>query len=304
MRRSFNRRELIASLSAAGIGTVVGCTSSEPENNSSPSATTTSVATSSVSTTAPASTPYRWRENVPSCSSGDYIFRVRGVTNGGAPATPAVVSIENIDVESHSLSTITVIGEYSNIQTYPDVLLEGGESESVELQASGQSISSPEEIIDIRAYSGGVTGDGGCGGVGDEEDANSRVIENDNENADNPFTNAESVNSPTLEQMKDKYFVYGYSYKYGVVITDLHRPSGSKTTTGRAINESDTDYRYVELFFEFFKNGSSVGEVTTEAGNLNADGTYGLMAGEQWRFEVTSPVESPDRETFAGIRVA
>lgn len=308
MTRKLKRRNLLAKLSVVSIGAAAGCASSEQSNSDSSVSTDTSGSTETTSSkpeSTPTSTASGWEQNVPDCSTGDYIFRVRGVSDGGSSASPAVVSVENIGVEAHVLSSVTVVGRYSTIQLFPDVELDGGESESVELSSAGESISSPDGISDIRVYTRGKS-NGGCGGVGGNDAANSNVIESSEGTS---YVDESEIDAPPVPEVRERYDGFddfeGYSPTFGVVLVDVsYSKSGDNYSfSGEAINLTETDYRYVKITYAAFdEDESKIGEAVAEAGNLRQDGTFALRAGESWNFEAVGSGPPPAFGQFIRIR--
>lgn len=161
-----NRRQFIQrSISIPVIAGLAGCTGNEPtgengDETESPTPTS-STETESSDTETESSTPSpdtEWQRNMPACSSGDYTFKVRGV-NINEGSRSVTVSIENTGVEAYELYQVGI--EFRNtsgsewIQEFTDVVLEGGESASFELDTGFGTV---EAVLDVSVSVSGESG--------------------------------------------------------------------------------------------------------------------------------------------------
>lgn len=160
--RWLNRRRFVVGLSSISLGAIAGCTSSE-ESSDEPTTSEesnqeedTSSESNQESTDTSTSTPEaQWKQNLPRCSSGDYIFRVRGISD---MSSTAVASIENVAIDRYDLFRITVTAKEDTLYTdesktfevYPELRLEGGESETIALESVDGEIKSVDNLEEIQ----------------------------------------------------------------------------------------------------------------------------------------------------------
>jgi hypothetical protein len=143
------RRQIV--LEIASIPTIVGlagCT----ENNSS-----TENAEPDSSDSAP---EYKWQENSPRCSDGDYIFELGGVKIEQSSRT-ITVSIRNTGVESYQMSSVSIVIN-DNLDRSPtrftDAVIEGGGTQSFTLDPDGL-LSDDDEVTNVGISVTALEGD-------------------------------------------------------------------------------------------------------------------------------------------------
>jgi len=149
------RRQIV--LNVASTSTVVGLAGCAGNNSS----TESGESDSSDSTSTP---EYKWQENSPRCSDGDYIFELRGVKIEQSSRT-ITVSIRNTGVESYQMSSVSIVlnDDLDRSPTlFTDAVIEGGGTQSFTLDPDGL-LSDDDEVtsvgLSVTALEGDVNDD-------------------------------------------------------------------------------------------------------------------------------------------------
>lgn len=97
----------------------------------------------------PTAPEYEWQKNSPRCSTGDYVFELRGVE---IDPPNVIVSIRNTGIESYQLSSISVKvndDRDTSATRYTDIEIDGGDSESFELDPGPNYIFEDDEVTGV-----------------------------------------------------------------------------------------------------------------------------------------------------------
>lgn len=163
-----SRRQILQhSVSISAVAGLAGCVGGEQndensdeesgQNDENRDESTNNENTDEANTESP--TPdEEWQRNMPKCSSSDNTFKVRGVSiNTGSRTVTA--SIENIGIDSYELYQVGIevrnTAGTEQLNEFTDVVLEGGESASFELDSGFETV---EEILDVSVSVSGETG--------------------------------------------------------------------------------------------------------------------------------------------------
>ena len=145
------RRQIV--LKVASTSTIVGLAGCAGNNSSTENAEPDS----SDSASAP---EYKWQENSPRCSDGDYIFELRGVKIEQSSRT-ITVSVRNTGVESYQMSSISIVLN-DNLDRSPtlftDAVIEGGGTQSFTLDPDGL-LSDDDEVTSVGLSVTALEGD-------------------------------------------------------------------------------------------------------------------------------------------------
>jgi hypothetical protein len=129
----------------------------------------------------------------------------------------------------------------------------------------------------------------GCTSEGGEEGSDDQSDDADVSNTETQENPEQGSNGESLEEKYPDYFVINTQARL-VALSDIQTDANSVTVTisGTVVNESSTNYDYVQIEFGLY--GESGAKVGTALDNLS-----GLASGERWRYEAVGTSDGVSR---------